>query len=307
MDVKRSDLNLLISLDILLDELNVTRAAKRLNVSQSALSGQLARLRDMFGDPLLVPAEHGRGMVPTPRGLALRPRLAEALVQLRGALAADLFDPSTSSHTFVVATNDSLFTILCLGVLARVVAIGNPALRISFVPGREEDLLARMERSEVDLALGIAGKMHEGLKARVLLRDTFCVGQRKGHPRGTGEFTLDDYCATHHVMVSQFGHAQGPIDALLEQHERARTVAVTVPSYNQVSLVLARTDCLATLPSRLLGRYDDELDLFDPPFDIPAVDLAMAWHPRLQTDHAHQWLRGLFVEESRRAEADSTM
>src|SRR5699024_1410358 len=144
-----------VSLDALLDELNVTRAARRLNISQPALSGQLARLRDLFDDPLLVPSENGRGMVPTQRAIELRPQLSEALTRLRSAVTvASAFDPSTARRTFVVATNDSVFTIIGLDVLERITSQRNPGLRIAVIPSDDADLVARMERGEVDLFLG---------------------------------------------------------------------------------------------------------------------------------------------------------
>ncbi|WP_043696008.1 LysR family transcriptional regulator [Luteibacter sp. 9133] len=299
MDMKRSDLSLLISLDTLLDELNVTRAAKRLNLSQPTLSGQLSRLREIFDDPLLVPAETGRGMVPTERALELRPRLAEALSGLRAALASSIpFDPRRSRRTFSISANDNLFTILGLGVLARVAAFANPSLRLSFVPVDEAETLAKMERGELDIALGLAGKMPGSLKSRSLLRDRFKVAQRRGHSRGSAAMDLATYCSMAHVMVSRRGHFQGALDAALEQHGRRRNVTLSVPSYNHVPLVLGMTDAIATLPGRMLARYEHELDLYDLPLDMPSFDLVMAWHPRAESDASHIWLRDMFIREA---------
>jgi DNA-binding transcriptional LysR family regulator len=302
MDIKRSELSLLISLDTLLDELNVTRAARRLNLTQPTLSGQLARLRDIFGDALLVPAENGRGMVPTERALELRPRLAEALGQLRGALSSSVgFDPATARRSFVVTANDSLFTTLGLGVMTRLTAFANPALRISFINVGEDELVARMERQEIDIALSLAGKIPDALKSRNLLRDRFRVAQRKGHPRGNEPLSLDEYTRVPHVLVSRVGQFESPIDGALARLRRSRSVVATVPSYNQVALVLQSTDCIATLPSRVLDRYAASIDVFDLPIDMPAFDLAMAWHPRHQADAGHAWLRELFVEAAEAA------
>lgn len=296
MDIRRSDLPLLISLDALLEELNVTRAARRLNLSQPAMSGQLARLRELFGDPLLVPAQGGRGMVPTRRALELKPRLNEALRLLHGAVVpSEGFDPATARRTFVIAANDSVFTILGLPALARIMALGNPSLRVSFVGASDDDLAARMERGEVDLYLGDQGKVPAALKARFLMSDGFEMAQRNGHPRGPRPASLDEYCSLSHVMVSQLGQFNSHIDELLAALSRTRTVAVTVPSYNQVALVLANTDCVATLPTRLLMRYGSMLEIVPAPIDVPPFRLSMAWHPLAQPDAGHQWLRSLFV------------
>lgn len=306
MDIRRSDLPLLLSLDALLEELNVTRAARRLNISQSALSGQLSKLRDMFEDPLLVPAESGRGMVPTHRALELKPRLSVALRQLSEALSdGGQFDPVTARRTFVIAVNDSVFTILGVSALSMIMAVGNPDLRVSFVAPFEQGLTERMERGEIDLYLGAAEKVPQVLKSRFLMSDGFQMAQRRGHPRGVSPATLDEYCELSHVLVSQTGQFQSSIDEILANGSRRRRVAITVPSYSQVALVLASTDCVATLPSRLLTRYLPFLDITPAPIDIAPFRLAMAWHSRAQHDEGHRWLRSLFVSLSDVSEVHS--
>ena len=296
MDIRRADLPLLISLDALLDERNVTRAARRLNITQSTLSGHLARLRDLFGDPLLVPSANGRGMVSTPRALELQARLGDALTSLRDAVSDQArFDPATSPRSFVIASNDSVFTIAGLGVIHTVAALKNPRLRLAFVPADDTALAERMARGEVDLFLGDVSKVPESLKARTLMSDRFRVAQRIGHPRGLAPPTLDEYCALSHVIVSQRAEFHSPIDEVLANMSRKRHVAIAVPSYNQVALVLAQTDVIATLPSRLLERYTPLIDVLDLSFDVPPFVFAMAWHPRAQHDEALQWLREQFL------------
>lgn len=297
MDIRRSDLPLLISLDALLEELNVTRAARRLNISQSALSGQLAKLRDIFNDPLLVPAESGRGMVATHRAQELKSKLGDALRQLQGAvLPSGVFDPVTAQRTFMIAANDSVFTILGVPALGRMLGFGNPGLRVSFVSSTDQGLKERMERGEIDLFLGDTGKVPDTLKSRFLMSDSFLMAQRKGHPRGNRAATLDEYCALSHVLVSQRGEFHSHIDELLSAISRSREVAITVPSYNQVALVLSHSDCVATLPSRLLMRYHAFLDILPAPIEVPPFRLAMAWHARAHADNGNVWLRELFVE-----------
>lgn len=297
MDIKRSDLPMLLSLDALLDELNVTRAARRLNISQSALSGQLARLRDLFDDPLLVPSENGRGMVPTPRAIELRPRLGEALAQLKMAVTdVATFEAASARRTFVVASNDSVFTIIGLHALVAVVAERNPQLRIAVVPAGDGMLVERMERGEIDLFLGDVDKVPESLKLRFLLSDGFRMAQGKQHPRGRRPATLDEYCQLRHVMVSQRAQFHSPIDDVLADIGCSRQIAVVVPSYNQVALVLAHTECVASLPRQLLERYASTLDILPLPFEVPRFNLAMAWHPRAQHDDALRWLRDSFLQ-----------
>jgi DNA-binding transcriptional LysR family regulator len=303
-DMKRSDLHLLISLDTLLDELNVTRAAQRMHITQSTLSGHLARLRDVFQDPLLVPSETGRGMVPTERALALRPRLADALSMLRDAVAQPYdFDPARSDRTFVIAANDNVFTILALDVMAQVMSHGNHKLRMAVVPANDAGLVERMARGEVDLFLGDIDKVPDTLKARFLRADHFVLAQRLGHPRGTKAPDLDEYCALPHVVVSARADFTTPVDAVLKGLGRTRTVVAAVPSYNQVALVLSQTDGVATLPRQLMQRYPTLVDLIDLPFAIPSFRLAMAWHPRAQSDPAGAWIRQCFMDVCELAES----
>lgn len=296
MDMKRADLPLLISLDVLLTERNVTRAAIRMNISQSTLSGHLGRLREMFGDPLLVPSETGRGMVPTERAVSLQLKLALALASLRDAVGEPLaFDPATSTRTFVVAANDSVFTILALDVMAEVMRQGNSGLRMAVIPTSDNKLVERMAKGEVDLFLGDIAKMPDTLKARFLLSDDFVLAQRRGHPRGLSAPHLNEYCQLSHVVVSSRADFSTPVDDILTAMSRRRNVIATVPSYNQVALVLTQTDGVASLPRRLLKRYTEFVDLLDLPFSMPPFRLAMAWHPRAQEDPGAVWLRDCFV------------
>jgi DNA-binding transcriptional LysR family regulator len=305
MDLKRSDLPLLISLDVLLDELNVTRAASRLHISQPALSGQLARLRDLFQDPLLVPSENGRGMVPTERAMALRQGLAQALSHLRDAVTEPLqFDPKTSNRTFVVAANDSVFTMLALDVMEVVMRQGNPGLRMAVVPASEARLPERMANGEVDLFLGDIEKVPESLKARFLLSADFVLAQRRSHPRGLQTPDLEEYCTLSHVIVSARAEFTTPVDDVLSALGCQRRVVSAVPSYNQVALVLSQTDGVATLPRQLLQRYDSLVNLVELPFEMPPFRLAMAWHPKAQNNQSAAWLRDCFLStQASRAQA----
>ncbi|MDI1361758.1 LysR family transcriptional regulator [Methylotenera sp.] len=297
MNINRSDFPLLVSLDILLEERNVTKAAKRLNVSQPALSTQLSKLRDIFDDRLLVPSDNGRGMVPTERGLEIQERLRVSLDGLKDALQhQNYFDPKTSKRKFVIAANDSVFTILGLTVMAEVLNQNNYNLQMSVIPPYEQYLNERMAQGEIDLYIGDMNKMPESLKMRYLMKDRFLMAQRKEHPRGISKPSLADYCKLSHVVVSQKADFVTSIDHILASLTCQRNVVVSVSSYNQVALVLSNSDCVTTLPSQLLNRYESSLDLIDVPFEIPAFELAMAWHPRVHEDASNVWLRKQFIK-----------
>ena len=300
MDIKRSDLPLLVSLEALLSECNVTRAANKLHISQPTLSGHLARLRQLFGDPLLVPSETGRGMVPTDRARALQSRLSDALLRLHVAVAEDeVFDPRTSRRTFVIAANDNVFSILGLEVLGHLLSLGNPELRVAVVPATDPRLTEKMAHGEIDLYLGDVAHVSETLKARFLFSDTFAFAQRKRHPRGLAPPSLDEYCALSHVVVSARADFSTHVDDVLAELSRERKVAVTIPTYGQVALVLAQSDAVASLPRRLLQRYASVIDVLELPFAMPAFRLSMAWHPRTQHDPGAIWLRERFMASAR--------
>lgn len=297
MDMKRSDLHLLISLDTLLDELNVTRAAQRMHISQSTLSGHLSRLREIFRDPLLVPSETGRGMVPTEKAIALRPRLTDALAVLRDAVSQpDRFDPAASERTFTIAANDNVFTILALDVMSMVMRYDNPTLRMAVVPATEVGIVERMARGDIDLFLGDIEKVPATLKAKFLREDHFVLAQRRDHPRGLAAPGLLEYCALRHVVVSSRAEFVTHVGAILTGLGHARNVVAAVPNYNQIALVLSQTDCVATLPRHLLHRHASLVDLLELPFAVPSFRLAMAWHPRAHSDPSSAWLRQCFKQ-----------
>jgi DNA-binding transcriptional LysR family regulator len=292
MDIRPSDLPLLVSLDALLRENNVTRAAERLHVSQPALSAQLARLRELFDDPLLVPSESGRGMVPTARALALKAPLQEALLQLVEAINDPLtFDPLTAERAFIVAANDNAVTMFGLELIRQIEQSGGPGLRVGFREPEMEDIVAGMERGEVDLLLATARNIPAALKSVPVCREQYYMAQRKGHPRGRRAPTLKQYCALGHVLVSSKGDFHSFLDERLEALGHERRVAVAVPHYNLVPTILANTDYICTLPIRFLRRFADQLDIFALPLELPEFAISMAWHPRSEGDPAHRWLR----------------
>lgn len=294
MDMKPADLALLVSLEALIEENNVTRAAVRLHLSQPAMSAHLARLRDLFGDPLLLPAENGRGMVPTARALALRAPLQQALQQLRHAVAPPAtFDPGTAERTFVIAANDNVTTMFGVDLARQAARQTQGRVRLRFCEAPVAGLAESMEQGGIDLLLGAARMMPETVKTVQLSRERYVAAQRTGHPRGTRALTLDQYCNYPHVLVSARGDFRGLIDERLEQLGRTRQVAAVTAHYNIAPQLLQETDYLCTLPERFLSRHQDTLDLFKLPFELPDFFIAMGWHPRSHDDPGHRWLRGL--------------
>jgi DNA-binding transcriptional LysR family regulator len=295
VDLKGIDLNLLASLDVLIEEANVTKAAARLNISQPALSAQLARLRHLFQDPLLVPSRSGRGMIRTARGLEVRGPLQAALKELEQVIKRPLaFDPKTANRTFVVAAGDSSTVILGVSLVDRIRMVAGPNLRIAFgTPSSSPELIAdQLERGEVDLLIGSERTVPKGLPSCLLFDDHYLVAQRERHPRGRKPLSLTSYCALSHILVSTSGGSfHSEIDEQLGKIGRRRRVVLSVNQFSVAPLFLRTTDYVATLPARFIARFAAEFDLFKLPFKVRGYSLSAAWHPRNQHDPGHVWFR----------------
>jgi DNA-binding transcriptional LysR family regulator len=293
IDLRGIDLNLLVSLDALLAESNVTRAAQRLHLTQPAVSTQLARLRQIFGDPLLIPAETGRGMTRSTRALELMEPLHLALKNLEAVVRHQpSFDPHTDHRSFVIAANDNATAVLGQRLMEQLPTLAGPGVRIAFVVADQPSMATRLERGEIDLLLGSERMVPASMKARKLFDEHFVVVQRKGHPRGTAPLDLDTYCTLNHVLVSTSGGSfHGFMDEHLDALGRERRVVLSVQHFTLVPELLARTDYVSTLPARFAERYRARLDIFELPFEARGFTLFAAWPPRNQADPAHVWLR----------------
>jgi DNA-binding transcriptional LysR family regulator len=283
-------LKLLVALDVLLEQGNVTKAASQLGISQPALSAQLARLRELLGDPLLVPARGGRGMVLTTQASTMKEPLRLALAQLRHVFdPPQPFTPLRSERTFTLILNDNAAAMLAGPLIAAAQQAGGRAIRMAFLhPHR--DIAEALESGKADIAIGSPPETNEALVCRQLLRDAYQVACRPGLLRGP--LDLDTYTSLPHAMVSATGgNFSSGIDATLAQLERVRRVSVSVQSYAVVPTVVAQSDCLCTLPRRFLARYRAQLEIHDLPFDMPEFTLSAIWHARANNDPAHIWLR----------------
>jgi DNA-binding transcriptional LysR family regulator len=296
MDLRSLDLNLLVSLDALLEDRNVTRAADRLHLSQPALSAQLARLRTFFRDPLLIPAETGRGMVATARALQLQAPLQALLADARALVAAQpAFDPRTDTRTFAIAGSENGTALAGLPLVHALRTEAGPGIHVSFRTADASRIADQMERGEVDLLIGSERMVPPAMKAIRLVDERFVMAQRKGHPRGTEPPDLEGYCnGLQHMLVSTSGGSfEGAMDEQLKKLGRSRNVVLSIQQFMLAPAILQETDYVCTLPSRLVARYAHALDAFELPFEAKGFTLFLAWHPRNQLDAAHAWLRDL--------------
>ncbi|MFO1061785.1 MAG: LysR family transcriptional regulator [Dongiaceae bacterium] len=292
--MSRPDLNLLVTLDLLLAEGSVARAARRLRLSPSAMSRALARLRVATGDPLLVRA--GRGLVPTPRALALRQRIGPLVQEAEAVLRpAERLDLAGLVRTFTIRTREGFVENHGAALVARLAAEA-PGVRLQFVPKPDRDSTPLRE-GDADLEIGVVGRATgPEVMVQALYRDRFVGVVRPGHPLARGRVTAARFAAGRHVLIGRPGQESGPIDAALAALGLTRSIAVMVGSFS-AALALARaSDLVASVPERHTGTLRDGLVTFGLPVALPELTVSLLWHPRLDADPAHRWLRACVRE-----------
>ncbi len=295
-DVRTSNLNLLPALEALLVEGSVGAAARRLHVSQSAMSHSLAKLRTLFDDPLLVP--QGRGLVPTARALQLLATLPGALDLLAQAVTApEAFDPKTASRTFRLATVD-YFELTMLPHALRYLLEHAPGISLEierFTPATTSALVA----GEVDLAL-IGGSFTgapAGLRRTLLFRDPFSVIARADHPALGRRLDLETYLELGHVLVSIEGRREGAVDRALAKIGKSRRVALRVPHFVSAPLAVLASENICTIASSVAHRARElfGLRVLAPPVEVEPAPVVAIWPRRHDGDPARRWFRDLFV------------
>lgn len=289
------DLNLLTSLDVLLDEASVTRAARRLGKTQPAVSHNLRRLRELLGDPLLVRTPHG--MQATPRAHELRPAVRAALEAAETVLqAAPRFDPARAERSFVLAMADQAAFQLLPPLVQRLAAAA-PGITLQLRPP-PADLAAALSEGEFELAIGVFGDSPSGIRSELLWTETFACVVRRGGPGTRGPFDLRRYLARPHLLVAPRGRPGSIVDDLLARDHLRRRVAVVVPHFLVAPAIIAASDLVWTAPAglahALAARY--ALTVRPPPLAIPSFAIAMRWHLRLDRDPGLAWLRSLLRE-----------
>jgi DNA-binding transcriptional LysR family regulator len=299
-DLRAVDLNLLVTLDALLSEGSVTRAAARLGLSAPATSHALARLRETLDDPLLVRA--GRGLVRTPRAEALAPEVTRALEQARRVFApASAPDPATLERTFTVHATDHALAVLG-PALDRIAAAEAPGVVLSFLPNRPDDP-ERLRDGAIDLAIGVYRDLPAQMRRQRLFEDRFVCVVREGHPTVRRRPSLKRFCALEHVLVAPRGRPGSAVDDALRARDLRRRVVRTVPYFLLGLLLVSRTDHVLTISERVARAMAAPLGLrvVRHPLELPRYALHQLWHPRQDADPAHRWLRDAVHRAAREA------
>jgi DNA-binding transcriptional LysR family regulator len=292
--MSKPDFNLLATLDVLLAEASVARAARRLRLSPSAMSRALARLRETTGDPLLVRA--GRGLVPTPRAIELRERVSQLVEGAEAVLRpAEKLDLKRLVRIFTLRTRDGFVENFGPDLIARL-GEEAPGVRLRFVPKHDKDSTA-LRDGTVDLETGVVGEMTSPeVRAQALFRDRFIGVVRMGHELSKGEITPSRYSSGRHILISRRGLDKGPIDEALMPLGLEREIVTMVDGFS-TALALARaSDLIASVPERHTGNLRTGMFSFSLPVLMQEITVSLLWHPRLDADPAHRWLRG-FIRE----------
>jgi DNA-binding transcriptional LysR family regulator len=302
-DIRGVDLNLLVVLDALLDERSVTRAAARLGYTQSTTSGMLARLRDVFADPLFVRVQ--RGIMPTPRAQGLAIPLKQLLADGRRIVARETFDPATAENTFAVSANDYMQRTILVPFIKELRRVA-PKIKLTIKPAIVAGLADALVRGDLDLALTIPQFSVPELPSRLLYHEHYVAIVGRGHPLATARrISLETFCRCDHILVSPTGGSfVGPTDEALAGIGRRRNVRYSVPSFLFLPELLQDGDLVALVPSRLVRIFDKRFRLFKPPVNVPSFDVIAVWHPRMDKDSAHQWLLARITETAQAMRSD---
>lgn len=301
------DLNLLVALDTLLAEGSVTGAARRLGLSSSAMSRTLTRLRSVTGDPLLVRA--GRGLVPTPRAAELRDRVHELTRDVRAVLRPKVshVDAASLDLTFTIRASEAFLEFLSGPVVAAITHAA-PRIRLRFAPKPDKDARPLRE-GLVDLEIGVLGTSAPEIRTQFLFYDKLVGVARIGHPllAGTG-VTLERYAACSHVVASRDGDVIEPVDDALEKRGLRRAIPVVVPGYPDAMRIARHSDLIALVPRSCLGNSlasdhatTSGLESFELPVPTAEFKISAMWHPRVDADPAHRWLRDAVMSVCRTA------
>jgi DNA-binding transcriptional LysR family regulator len=291
------DLNLLPVFEALFRHGSVTRAAAEIGLTQSAMSSALGRLRRQLDDPLFVNTR--AGMLPTPRALELAPSLTEALATVRGALGArDAFDPRRTRRTLRIYMTD-VGELVLLPTLMRYLDEHGPVMRLETAQLPAAELAVRLETGDIDLAVGYVPQLGDNIRRTRLFEERYVCMTRADHPLGrSAPLTLKEYLAARHVLIASMGSGHQILERTLAERGMEKNVALRVPHFVVVPLIVATSDLLVSLPRRVADASARlvKVKVHPLPIPLPSFDVSLYWHARVENDAANRWLRNAMLE-----------
>lgn len=292
-DIRTLDLNLLKAFVMLLDECNVSRAAKRLSVTQPAMSGILNRLRESFNDPLFVRVQHG--MQPTERALQLGQTARKILQEISTMLQPPVLEPEKLTMTLRIAAMDYVQQIIALPLILRLRRLA-PNVRVALLSVQGASIKTLFEQNKIDLALVSRMHLSPEMPQTLLYEERYVCAMSQQHPMANQALSLDQFCELPFAMLSyNGGEFSGATDIALQKIGRQRKVMVSVNHISLLPQLLQDSDLVAVLPEHLAQTLPN-VHLQTPPLDVDAFTMMMAWHERTEQDPAHQWLRNVLQE-----------
>ena len=307
MAINNIDLNLLVYLDVLLREKNVTRSAMKLGITQPAMSNVLKRLRVLLDDPLLV--KTSEGMTATERAIALQP-LVRAAVEAAERVVEDHsdFNPKTDNRIFRVMASDYAESTLIPKALSYL-RENAPNITLDVLTPSDVSF-SDIEQGRVDMAINRFEELPGSFHQKILWKDSFSCIVNKNHPILKAEFVLDTYLDAQHIWVSKTGYGIGVgidpsdiqrlgwVDLALDRIGKKRNIRLFTRHYRVATYIAQQQDLIATLPSRIAQLQTDNpnVTVLKPPFDIPLLEMKMAWSPLLHNNSGHRWIRKVMIE-----------
>lgn len=293
-NLRKLDLNLLIALDVLITEASVTKAAVKLNMSQSAMSHALKRLRTILNDDILI--RTSREMEVTPYARQISDRVRQILIEIQSTLLSQTtFNPATAQSTFRIAASDYVEATIGINLIQQLTTQA-PGIRIRITNLNKETVMDAIDDNRIDLLIGAKLPLKSWHVEQDLYREEFVCVMKSDD--ALTELSVEEYIRRSHLLVSMRDDFQGRVDEILEQQQQSRQVIWSTPHFMAIPFLLANSDCVALLPRRMAQQCAKAMDLklLSPPMTIEGFTVSMIWHQRNTNRPQHQWLRAQVIE-----------
>lgn len=301
MDIEKFDLNLLKMFDAIYRHHSISSAAIELDLTQSAVSSGLKRMREGIGNPLFVRTSHG--MLPTPYAVDISATVTQVLAMLRDMDHPEAFQPLTAKVSYRIYISD-IGALLVMPQLMKYFKEHAPHAKLSVIDLRPDEVIAALDSGKIDLAVGFFLGMPNWARQQTLRATSYVCAVRKGHPQITDSLSLEQFLEAKHAAYWTSGSPHNNVDLALASLNLTRDVLLRVPHFSVLPFLIAQSDFIVTIPedlgltySRLLG-----IKLFAPPLPLAKFEIRQYWHERHHAEPAFKWLREVIKKESARLE-----